>query len=161
MSTAAIEIALRTRLLTFSRLAGDTLNDILRGTEEGAGTDGKLYREKVPDNVTGPFGVMSLKNRRRDSENPQAELADLEVQFFVRNWANRSTLNEAADAADEAMANFREVSDGAGVIAVWAAKRSAMGPWKEPADADVVQIMCVYTLRLWPAYLVQYHSTNV
>lgn len=161
MSTAAIEIALRERLLTFDRLSGDRLNVILGGTEDGSGTDGKLYRGKVPDNVTGPFGVMRLMNRRRDSENPQAELAELEVQFFVRNWANRSLLNDAADAADEAMANFRQVSDEAGVIAVWGARRSDVGPWKEPADADVVQIMCVYTLRLWPAYLVQYHDTNV
>lgn len=161
MSTAAIEVTLRERLLTFERLVGDSLNLILGGTEDGSGTDGKLYRGKVPDNVTGPFGVMLLKNRRRDSENPQAELADLEVQFFVRNWANRATLNEAADAADEAMANYRSVTEDAGVIAVWAAQRSDVGPWKEPADADVVQIMTVYTLRLWPAYLVQYHSTNV
>ena len=158
MSTAAIEVALRNRLLTFDRLTGDRLNDILGGAEEGSGTDGKLYRGKVPDNVAGPFGVMRLMNRRRDSENPQAELAELEVQFYVRNWANRATLNDAADAADEAMANYRAVSVEAGVIACWGAKRSDIGPWKEPADADVVQIMCVYTLRLWPANLIQYHD---
>ncbi len=161
MSTSAIEVTLRNRLLTFDRLTGDRLNDLLGGTEDGSGTDGKLYRDKVPDNVTGPFGVMRLMNRRRDSENPQAELAELEVQFFVRGWGNRSTLNDAADAADEAMANYRSVTPEAGVIAAWAAKRSAMGPWREPADADVVQIMCVYTLRLWPANLIQYHDTNV
>jgi hypothetical protein len=161
VSTSAVEINLRNRLLTFDRLTGDRLNDILGGTEEGSGTDGKLYRGKVPDNVTGPFAVMRLKNRRRDSENPQAELAELELMFFVRNWANRSTLSDAADAADEAMHNYRSVTAEAGVIAVWGAKRDDMGPWKEPADSDVVQVMCLYTLRLWPANLVQYHDTNV
>ena len=161
MSTSAIEVTLRTRLLTFQRLAGDSLNAILGGSPDGSGIDGKLYRDKVPDNVTGPFAVMRLMNRRRDSENPQAELAELELQFFVRNWSNRGTLNDAADAADEAMANYRSVTDEAGVIAVWAARRSALGPWKEPADSDVVQILCVYTLRLWPANLVQYSDTIV
>jgi hypothetical protein len=159
VSTSEIEINLRNRLLTFERIAGDSLNDLLGGTVDGSGTDGKLYRDKVPDNVSGPFGVMRLMNRRRDMENPEAELAELEVQFFVRGWGNRSTLNQAADAADEAMRGYRSVTVEAGVIAVWAAKRSAMGPWREPADSDVVQIMCVYTLRLWPAYLVQYHAS--
>ena len=159
MSTAALEIALRNRLLTFARLGGaDSLNDLLGGTEDGSGTDGKLYREKAPDSVSGPYGVMTLRNRRADSENPEAELAELEVQFYVRNWANRSTLNDAADAADEAMRDYRAVSDEAGVIACWARKRSAMGPAREPADSDLVQILCVYTLRLWPANLIQYHN---
>jgi hypothetical protein len=157
VSTNAVEITLRNRLLTFARLTGSSLDSILGG-QAGSGGSGKLYRDKVPDNVTGPFAVMRLMNRRRDSENPEAELAELEVQFFVRGWANRSTLNEAADAADEAMRDYRSATNDAGVIACWGAKRSAMGPWKEPADSDVVQIMCVYTLRLWPAYLIQYHN---
>ena len=157
MSTSAVEINLRNRLLTFDRLAGARLNDILGGTDDGSGTDGKLYRDKVPDNIAGPYGVMCLKNRRRNGENPEAEDAELEVQFFVRNWANADALNEAADAADEAMRNYKSATDEAGVVVCWGARRSAMGPWKEPADADVVQIMCVYTLRLWPANLIQYH----
>jgi hypothetical protein len=161
VSTVALEEVLRDRLLGFNRLTGNTLAALLGATDEGAGEDGNLYWDKVPDDVTGPFGVLCLKNRRRDSENPEAELAELELQLFVRGWVNRDTLTEAADAADEAMRHYRHVSPAAGVIAVWAAKRSAMGPWKEPADADVVQIMCVYTLRLWPANLVQYHDTNV
>jgi hypothetical protein len=159
MSTVAVEEALRDRLLEFNRLTGDTLATILGATDEGAGSDGNLYWDKVPDDVSGPFGVLRLINRRRDSENPEAELAELELQLFVRGWVNRDTLTEGADAADEAMRDYRHASDEAGVIACWGAKRSAMGPWKEPADGDVVQIMTVYTLRLWPANLIQYYAS--
>jgi hypothetical protein len=35
-----------------------------------------------------------------------------------------------------------------------------MPVFPEPADRDVVQIRCVYSLVIWPAYRTQYSATQ-
>jgi hypothetical protein len=43
-------------------------------------------------------------------------------------------------------------------VAASTSTRNTLPPFKEPADADVVQVMLEYTLRVYPAYLTQYHD---
>lgn len=158
LSTTALETTLRTRLLTHSRLGGGaTLADIL-GSQAGAGADGKLYRIEAPDNVTSPYAVMWLKNRRTNAENAERELAELEVMVFDRPRAMQSRAESAADACDEAMIRYQE-QIGDGLVGCWGRTRSTLPPMVEPADREVVQIRLSYTLVIYPQYLTQYADT--
>ena len=81
-STTALEAQLRTRLLTFAPLGGEsTVADEIGSTETGSGADGKLYWDRAPDNIdaTSPirWGVLRLKNRRSDMENAEREVVEL------------------------------------------------------------------------------------
>lgn len=157
MSTVGIEDTLRTRLLTHERLSGATLATIL-GTAAGAGSDGKLYKNEAPDNVTGPYAVMWFKNRRPTPDVAVRQTAELEVQIFGRPRSMQATCEEAADACDEAMlTEYTDVSSR--VISCSGGLRSAMPPASEPADREVVQIRLVYTLIVYPENIAQYSDT--
>lgn len=159
-STTDLETALRTRLLTFTAMDGATLADTLGASLTGSGSDGKLYWDAAPDNVTessGRWGILGLKNRRTRGDGQDGELAELEVMLFARPRSQKQTLEACADLCDQAMLRYRDTSSG--VIGCWGKLRSTLPPMTSPADAEVVQIRLVYTLVLWPAYLTQYHAT--
>lgn len=165
-STSAIEDTLRARLLTFVPLAGDGLVAVLGVATEGSGVDGKLYWRNAPDKidsigknpVTGAinYGIMALKNRRRDAEQAEREMADFEVMLFGRPDKQKATLELAADIIEQAM--LRYVDGTVGLLGCWGSLRNALPPFASPADRDVVQIQLVFTLVLWPAYKTQYHD---
>lgn len=155
-STSDLENAIRTRLLTFSPLAGLPLADVLGTTVSGAGSDGKLFWDAAPDNAGPRWGVLQLKNRRSDGDGQEKELAELELMLFARPRSQKATLEQCADLCDQAM--LRYVDATSGVIGCWSRLRSTLPPFVSPADTEVVQIRCVYTLVLWPAYLCQYHD---
>jgi hypothetical protein len=160
-STVDLRAALRTRLLTFSPLGGGgPVSTALGGTASGSGQDGKLYWDRAPDNITDTtpirWGVLRLKNRRRQTDNPEREVAELEVMLYARPRSLAGGLEGIADTMDQAMMRYRDMTSG--VICSSAATRNTLPPFKEPADSDVVQIMLEYTLVLWPAYLTQYHD---
>lgn len=166
-STTALEATLRTRLLEFEPLGGGGSVALeLGSTESGAGQDGNLYWDRAPDNLDRlmsdlglplRWGVLRLKNRRRSDENPERELAELEVMLYARPRSQKAALEGIADRMDQAMRRYRDMTSG--VVACWGATRNTLPPFKEPADNDVVQIMLEYTLVLWPAYLTQYHDS--
>ncbi len=163
MSTAGLKATLRTRLLTFDRLTGDPLADIIGRTAGGAGIDGKFYWEQAPDNVTDPANspsrwiVARLTNRRRNAENAEKELVDLELMLFARPRNQQAAMDEAADACDEAMARYEDFTND--VIGCWGSIRNTLPVMVEPADREVVQIRLAYTLVVYPDHLTQYHVT--
>lgn len=162
MSTATLIGTLRTRLLTFSRLQGDTLADILGRTDGGNGSDGKLYKVQAPDNITKPengpsrWGVMALTNRRTNAENAERDLIDLEVMLFARPRSQQDAMEEAADACDEAMLRYTNFTNDA--IGNWGRLRNTLPVMTGPADREVVQIRLVYTLVVYPDHLTQYYA---
>jgi hypothetical protein len=76
--------------------------------------------------------------------------------LYGRPRSQRATLQGVADRMDQAM--VRWVDAESGVVAASTSTRNTLPPFKEPADADVVQVMLEYTLRVYPAYLTQYHD---
>lgn len=162
MSTTTLLATLRTRLLTFDRLQGETLAVILGGTASGAGSVGKLYLVQAPDTVTDPanspsrWGIMSLTNRRSNAENAERELVDLEVMLFARPRNQQAAMEDAADACDEAMRRYEDFTRDA--IGCWGRVRNTLPVMVGPADREVVQIRLVYTLVVYPDHLTQYHA---
>lgn len=162
MSTAGLLASLRSRLLDFSRLEGETLAEILGSTDTGSGSDGKLYIVQAPDNVTtvspSRWGVMALKNRRTGgTEQSARDLIELEVMLFARPRSQQAAMEEAADACDEAMLRYQNLD--ADLVGNWGRLRNTLPVMTEPADREVVQIRLMYTLVVYPDHLTQYHST--
>jgi hypothetical protein len=167
-STTGLEAVLRTRLLTFEPLDGSgTVASALGSTQTGAGADGNLYWDRAPDNLDRimaaqgdplRWGVLRLKNWRDIPGQSEGKLTELEVMLYGRPRAQRATLQGIADRMDQAM--VRWVDAESGVVASSTSTRNTLPPFKEPADADVVQVMLEYTLRVYPAYLTQYHDES-
>jgi hypothetical protein len=167
-STTGLEAVLRTRLLTFEPLDGSgTVASALGSTQTGAGADGNLYWDRAPDNLDRimaaqgdplRWGVLRLKNWRDIPGQSEGKLTELEVMLYGRPRSQRATLQGVADRMDQAM--VRWVDAESGVVAASTSTRNTLPPFKEPADADVVQVMLEYTLRVYPAYLTQYHDES-
>jgi hypothetical protein len=167
-STTGLEAVLRTRLLTFEPLDGSgTVASALGSTQTGAGSDGNLYWDRAPDNLDRimaaqgdplRWGVLRLKNWRDIPGQSEGKLTELEVMLYGRPRSQRATLQGVADRMDQAM--VRWVDAESGVVAASTSTRNTLPPFKEPADADVVQVMLEYTLRVYPAYLTQYHDES-
>jgi hypothetical protein len=165
-STTGIEAVIRTRLLTFEPLGGaTTVADELGSTASGAGQDGNLYWDRAPDNIDRlmldlglplRWGVMRLKNWRDIPGQSEGKLTELEVMLYGRPRSQRATLQGIADRMDQAMVRYVDAENG--VVAASTSTRNTLPPFKEPADSDVVQVMLEYTLRVYPAYLTQYHD---
>jgi hypothetical protein len=165
-STTELETALRTRLLEFEPLGGiGTVATELGSTASGAGQDGNLYWDRAPDNLDRimatlglplRWGVLRLKNWRDIPGQSEGKLTELEVMLYGRPRSQRATLQGIADRMDMAMVRYVDASSG--VLASSVSTRNTLPPFKEPADSDVVQIMMEYTLRVYPAYLTQYHD---
>jgi hypothetical protein len=167
-STTGLEAILRTRLLTFEPLDGSgTVASALGSTQTGAGADGNLYWDRAPDNLDRimaaqgdplRWGVLRLKNWRDIPGQSEGKLTELEVMLYGRPRSQRATLQGVADRMDQAM--VRWVDAESGVVAASTSTRNTLPPFKEPADADVVQVMLEYTLRVYPAHLTQYHDES-
>jgi hypothetical protein len=165
-STTGLEAVLRTRLLTFEPLDGSgTVASALGSTQTGAGADGNLYWDRAPDNLDRimaaqgdplRWGVLRLKNWRDIPGQSEGKLTELEVMLYGRPRSQRATLQGIADRMDMAMVRYVDAESG--VLASSVSTRNTLPPFKEPADADVVQVMLEYTLRVYPAYLTQYHD---
>jgi hypothetical protein len=159
-STTALQAQLRTRLLAFQTLDGDTLADTIGRTETGPGVVGRLYWDQAPQwsptAIPPTWGVLSLKNRRRDAEQAEREMAELEVMLFGRPRTVLETLELAGDIIEQAM--LRYVDATVGLVGCWGSLRNALPPFPAPADRDLAQIQLVFTLVLWPAYKTQYHD---
>jgi hypothetical protein len=165
-STTGLEAVLRTRLLTFEPLDGSgTVASALGSTQTGAGADGNLYWDRAPDNLDRimaaqgdplRWGVLRLKNWRDIPGQSEGKLTELEVMLYGRPRSQRATLQGVADRMDQAMVRWVDADNG--VVASSTSTRNTLPPFKEPADSDVVQVMLEYTLRVYPAYLTQYHD---
>jgi hypothetical protein len=167
-STTGLEAVLRTRLLTFEPLDGSgTVASALGSTQTGAGADGNLYWDRAPDNLDRimaaqgdplRWGVLRLKNWRDIPGQSEGKLTELEVMLYGRPRSQRATLQGVADRMDQAMVRWVDAENG--VVASSTSTRNTLPPFKEPADSDVVQVMLEYTLRVYPAYLTQYHDES-
>jgi hypothetical protein len=167
-STTGLEAVLRTRLLTFEPLDGSgTVASALGSTQTGAGADGNLYWDRAPDNLDRimaaqgdplRWGVLRLKNWRDIPGQSEGKLTELEVMLYGRPRSQRATLQGVADRMDQAMVRWVDADNG--VVASSTSTRNTLPPFKEPADSDVVQVMLEYTLRVYPAYLTQYHDES-
>lgn len=154
-STVNLGTVIRNRLLTFvPKAGGQTLMQKLGG----ATTDqARLYRDAPPDTAVYPFAVMRLINRANDRDyDYEKDPLDVEVMFFGRPRSQAQLMEDCADLADQAMLRWREPTGG--LIYSKGRTRDTLPPPVEPADREVVQVRCVYSLAVWPTYLTQYST---
>ena len=149
-TTEALYKALRTQILDFVA-EGSPTPDTLATSLTGQG----IYAVQGPDEVTYPYGVMRLQNRRTSGEyNGERETVDLELLLFHRPRNEQYPLEGLADIADEAM--LRYVDNSAGLVFSRERQRDTLPAGTGPADREVVAIRCLYPLTIWPQYLTQY-----
>lgn len=153
-STVNMGTVIRTRLLTFVPKSGGTLLSKLGG---GTLDTARLWRDAPPDTASYPFAVMRLINRvTRREYNFEKEPLDVEIMFYGRPRAQAQLIEDCADVADQAMLRWREPIGG--LFYSRERSRDTLPPPVEPADREVVQVRCVYSLAVWPTYLTQYST---
>ncbi len=161
-STTALQTTLRTRLLTFAPLTGVSLADTLGNSVTGSGADGALFWDHCRDDITKlipRWGILRLQNWVSGGDGQERQTGEMEVTFFGRpRSTQRVTLELCADLCDQAMLRYEERT-ALGLVGCWGRQRSTMPVFTSPADAEVHQIRCVYTLVLWPDFITQYHDS--
>lgn len=147
VSTKEIVRAIRERLLTFTPLAGSTLNTLLVG---------RLYYETVPNSAQFPYAVMRLINRSTSGQHRGIrENPDVELTFWHREdvWA----LETIADTADQAMLGWVDTVGGL-MFAQNRHRNPIPAPTGAETDRTVIGILCRYPVVIWPTLLTRYEG---
>ena len=142
-STNEMYEALRSALLDFENVNGDTLRSIL---------DENLYRRTAPTNLVFPYGVMRLNTKRSNGFNALRKTAQLEVQLYGRPASQLEVISDAADLCEQAM-NFYVSASGGGLMFVNDVQRDELPQGSAPVDSETVTIRLAFTLAIWPAFL--------
>jgi hypothetical protein len=125
--------AIRSRLLTFSTGALATA----LGTASGAGSDGKLYIDQAPDDVTYPYGTLRVVDRRSEGDDGGfARRLEVEIHLYHRPRNTASTLKAMADLCERALRAWVDVSSGVIVSRLGIARGSLT--YEEPADRELI-----------------------
>lgn len=153
MSTAtAVDFvkAVRTRLLTFN---GGAIATAL-GTADGAGSDGKLYLDQVPDPMPFPFGVLSVLDWRAEGDDgAYARRFEVELSLFHRPRSSAAALKAIADQCERALRSWTDFSSGPMVVTPGMLRATVR--YEAPADRELVQERLVIPGYVHPTYLTQ------
>jgi len=142
-STNALMESLRSTLLEFEDVNGNTLEDIIGEN---------LYRRAAPANTAFPYGVMRLDTRRSNGFNPLRKTGTLEIQLYGRPSSQLEDISDAADRCEQAMAFYVD-SSGGGLAFVNDVQRTELPEGSAPVDGETCGIRLVFTLVIWPAFL--------
>lgn len=146
VSTDALYIQLRNRILTFVDPDGNTLAD------PTVGVGGRIYRVRAPDNVTFPYGVMILRAPQKPDGQGKIKLVmDLEIMFFGRVRATQATVEAYGDRAMQSLIGYSDGSSG--LVFVEYATSESLPPFGAPADQDVVQVRVLARVHSYPLFL--------
>lgn len=155
-STLGVLNIIRSRLLTFVPASGSTLAVLLGSTASGAGSDGKLYLNQAPDDVTGFWAVLRLIDAPPLGFDGGFLLkATCELILYGRPRSQQSAVERMADRVQEAWLNWSYTETGGHVSALDIASRISV-PYAEPADRELVAIRLLLPFRCAPQFLTQY-----
>lgn len=162
MSTSSLTGVLqiiRTRLLSFAPATGSTLATQLGSTASGAGSDGKLYLNQAPDNITGFWGVLRLINAPQEGMDGGLMLrCEAELILYAQGRTNQSAVERMADTVEQAWLWYGYAEVNGTIIAGKITNRFPI-PYQPPADRELVAIRLVLPFRTTPQFLVQYADT--
>jgi hypothetical protein len=151
ISTAAIEAAIRDRLLSFTDPAGDSIADYLGQ---------RLYIDAAPHTVTFPHAVMRFLPLTQDPEYAGERIqADLEVQVYARTDADRLTVKAVGDLIEQATLRWIHNDSGDGLMFTRTRTRQVLPPFTAPADSEVSGERHLISLVVWPHFLLQHRTT--
>jgi hypothetical protein len=159
MSTASllgVLQILRTRLLSFSPVSGSSLATLLGSTSSGAGSDGKLYLNQAPQDLTGFWGILRLIDAPQTGMDGGFLLrCTAELMLYGRPRSQQSAVERMADVAEQAWLNY-SYAEISGVIITDRATNRFSVPFEEPADRELVAIRLLLPFRTTPRFLAQY-----
>src|SRR5690348_4079908 len=103
-STAALEQASRTRLLTFTPLGGFVPLSTTLGT--------RLYIDQAPESPTYPYGVQRLRVLTGGLDGQLRVQGMLELTIYNQKAATRQATKDAVDVAAQALRDWADGSAG-------------------------------------------------
>lgn len=148
---------IRTRLLTFAPLhgQGDPLWMRLGATQaiDASGTwNGGVYLSQAPDNVDYPYAVLRFASQREGAYGGDRLHGDLEIQVYGRPRAMMGTVEGIADAMQQALQRWTDVTNG-NYVASREDRRETLPMYGSPADREVCAVRLVFDVVAWPRYL--------
>ena len=160
MSTASwtgVKAILRTRLLAFSPTGGGTtLAARLGSTSTGSGSDGKLFHDQAPDNLTGLWAVLRIIDAPVTGFDGGFLIhATAELILYGRPRKMAAQVEAAADVAMEAWHDY-SYSESGGHLSTQDVTNRFTVPYQEPADRELVAVRLLLPFRVSPIFLTRY-----
>jgi hypothetical protein len=154
VSTTSLERTARTRLLTFVPSSASTLATLLGSTASGAGSDGKLYLNQAPDDVTGFWGVMRLIDySQQGTDGGFMVRGALEVMLYGRPRSQQSAVERMADVVTEAWNHYSYTEATGRCLVARDVSNRATVPYQAPADRDLVAVRQLLLFMATPSFL--------
>lgn len=145
-STTAILGTLRAALLAYRTASGEGMPSVLND----------LWIHRAPNQTVMPYGVLRLFGRQTSgAHNSRRETALFEITLSCRPVTQLPTLERVADWCDEAMTQYVAIAQG--LMFSRERQRDTMPFAGPPVDSETGTIRLVYSLTLWPQFLVALH----
>lgn len=157
-SWTAIEQIVRQRLLTYTPPTGSTLATRLGSTSTGSGSDGKLFFDQAPDNLTGLWAILRGLDTPVDGfdgGNLIRALYELTIYGRPRNQA--AAVKGCAVVVQQAWKYYSYTEVG-GVLIADKMQNGFLIPYTEPADRELVAYRLLIPFRVAPSFLLQVTS---
>lgn len=148
----------RTRLLSFVSVSGgQTLATRLGSTASGSGSDGKLFLDQAPDDVTGFWAVLRLLDAPRDGADGRLMIkGTFELQLFAHARKNAAAVRAMADLVEEAWHGYVYTEVDGHLSAMGVQNRFPVPYEADPALRELVQIRMLLDFRCTPQFLLKY-----
>jgi hypothetical protein len=161
MSTASwtgVQLIIRNRLLTFTpEGGGPTLRTLIGSTASGSGSDGKLYLNQAPDDLTGFWGVFRVIDAPvQGADGGFMIRATAELILYGLTRKTQAQVEAMADTIMQAWNNWSYVEEGGTIIASKITSRFPIPYVSDPADREVVAIRMLLPFRCTPIFLTRY-----
>jgi hypothetical protein len=155
-TTLAVLREIRNRLLTFAPMGGGaTLKVLIGSTTSGSGSDGKLFLNQAPDNISGFWGILRLIDFPQTGFDGGFLIrGQAELILYGRPRKVQSDVERMADLVTEAWLHW--ATNASGHISATAIQSRFAIPYEEPADRELVAVRLVLPFRCIPSFLLQY-----
>lgn len=151
-STTEVVKTLRRALLDFTNHGGFSARDYLGE---------RVFNGRAPDSgLKFPYAVVRLQTSNAGNNHGIRLNGELEVLVHGRPWAQQEIVELACDLFDQAMLTL-VVNEGQGFIFCHGMQRFVMPVAGAPVDSEVITIRLVYTLTIWPQYLIAMTRTHL
>jgi hypothetical protein len=150
-------LIIRNRLLTFTPTGGGaTLATRLGSTASGSGSDGKLFFDMAPDNLTGFWAILRIIDAPVTGFDGGFMIkATAELILYGRPRKEAANVESMADVVTEAWHDYLYSETGGHISATDVTNRFTI-PYTEPADRELVAVRLLLPFRCTPIFLTRY-----
>jgi hypothetical protein len=162
MTTATMTAVLNTiksHLLSFTSAGGgSTLATLLGSTTSGSGSDGKLFLNQAPDNLTGFWAILKIQDAPQQGfDGGMMIRGQAELIFYAQGRRNQAAIERMADLVTEAWHLW--AYDASGHISAMHITSRFPIPYLDPADRELIAVRLLLPFRCVPTFLSQYAAT--